>query len=489
MEYRFAPDTGVNFVQSICQGYYTVSEEDPSPFSSTEGIAEADAIEGRSSSLEKEVERKSLQPEYDSPQASNSDRCMLPVNSSLASIPTSKAEKHGTNGHGNPPWQPRIHTMNEKHSDSGETSNISSNCQRQSPDDVGSDKRKSVEADGTKENNETSATTEDENGGSPYSDLAEDEKFTSPSLRWYNPIRNFCGKIVNTESFQIFIVFLIVLNAIMMGIGTYDFVEKDPSVEKAFAISDTVFLSIFTVECFLQIGYHGYELFFDGWLTFDLFVVVLSWSLESMQVLRAVRVFRAFRLMARLEVLRELVAAIVAVLPRIGSIMLLFLLVQYVFSVLCTVLFGGRTYGPDNLDYFRRLDDTVFTLFQFITLDNWGQIARSVIEVYPWAQAVFLTFMMISAFILYSLVVAVVCNAVAVIEHPDIAVQKFQKNMKKEKIKTRKRVRRVEKQLDELSAQQMEILLSVQNRLMKLESFRRDAREFRLRSEDIGRSL
>lgn len=303
----------------------------------------------------------------------------------------------------------------------------------------------------------------------------DDVQFTSEYLSWYNPIRNFCGSIVNDMRFQLIIILIIVINALLMGVATYDFVEENPRVKRMFEVTDQVFLVIFTIECALQLCYHGYELFFDGWLTFDLFVVVMSWSLSGAQIFRAFRVFRAFRLVARLDVLKDLVNAIVAVLPRIGSIMLLFGLVLYIYAVLTTVLFGKQTYGDDNMNYFGRLDYSLFTLFQFVTLEAWGDISREVMTMYPYAVVVFLSFLTVSSFILYSLVVAVVCDAVAVVEHPDIALKKFEEKMQKEQKKTKRRVRKLRTNLSELSEQQMEILLSVQNSLMKYKSFRQDA--------------
>jgi len=117
----------------------------------------------------------------------------------------------------------------------------------------------------------------------------------------------------------------------------------------------------------------------------------------------------------------------------------------------------------------------LFTLFQFVTLDGWGDVSRDVMDIYPWAGIVFLGFLTVSSFILYSLVVAVVCDAVAVVEHPDIALKKFEDKMQREKTATTKRVRKMASDLAELSEQQMDILLSVQNRLMQFQSFRDDA--------------
>jgi hypothetical protein len=68
-----------------------------------------------------------------------------------------------------------------------------------------------------------------------------------------------------------------------------------------------IFLSIFTVELGLQFIYYGWRLFFDGWLVFDLVIIVLSWALQGGQIARAFRIFRALRLITRIAVLRNLV--------------------------------------------------------------------------------------------------------------------------------------------------------------------------------------
>ena len=57
----------------------------------------------------------------------------------------------------------------------------------------------------------------------------------------------------------------------------------------------------------MQLFYLGFALFLDGWLVFDLAIVILSWSFESMQIVRAFRIFRAFRLVTRVKPLRDLV--------------------------------------------------------------------------------------------------------------------------------------------------------------------------------------
>ena len=125
-------------------------------------------------------------------------------------------------------------------------------------------------------------------------------------------VRDYSGRIVNDQGFQIFIVILILINSLFIGLSTFDFVEENPEAYRAFRILDLAFLIIFTIELIMQFLYHGYGLFFDGWLLFDLFIVLTSWTLESISVLRTLRlrsfrIFRAFRLTTRIRALRRLV--------------------------------------------------------------------------------------------------------------------------------------------------------------------------------------
>mmetsp|Transcript_16051 Transcript_16051/g.44974 ORF Transcript_16051/g.44974 Transcript_16051/m.44974 type:complete len:770 (-) Transcript_16051:1028-3337(-) len=225
-------------------------------------------------------------------------------------------------------------------------------------------------------------------------------------------VRMLVGQVVNHEYMQLFIIFLIVLNAIFMGVATFDFVTEDPETDRAFDRIDQVFLVVFTVEIAAQLFYLGSTLFSDGWLIFDLLIVIISWSFEGLQIVRAFRVFRAFRLITRVKPLRDLIMAIGAVLPRMYAIGALLLLIFYIFSVLFTELFKDL---PLEENYFNRLDASLFTCMEMMTLE-WGGIARSVMDHKDWAWAPFVAFIALTGFIVFNLIVAVVCDAVAITE-------------------------------------------------------------------------
>ena len=121
-----------------------------------------------------------------------------------------------------------------------------------------------------------------------------------------NTIRFNCGMLVNNSKIQFLIVLLIAVNAIMMGIATFPIVKDNPSVLNTFEIVDQVFLIIFTVEIAMQAFYLGWRLLLDGWLDFDLIIIITSWSFSSVQIIRAFRIFRALRLVTRIKIMKNL---------------------------------------------------------------------------------------------------------------------------------------------------------------------------------------
>mmetsp|Transcript_24619 Transcript_24619/g.58397 ORF Transcript_24619/g.58397 Transcript_24619/m.58397 type:complete len:452 (-) Transcript_24619:23-1378(-) len=231
-----------------------------------------------------------------------------------------------------------------------------------------------------------------------------------------NNLRYRCGMIVNNKHVQTVIVIMISINAIMMGLATFDFVKDDPVMSHRFEIVDKVFLSIFTVELGMQFIYHGLRLLLDGWLVFDLIIITVSWAFAEFQIIRAFRIFRALRLVTRIKIMKNLILALFGVMPRMAAIGLMLALIFYIFGVMFTQLF--KDIQGTSYNYFGSLGWTFFTLFQMMTLDDWASICREVIEVYKWAWLPFILFVIISGFIIVNLIIAVICDAIGAL-HTD----------------------------------------------------------------------
>lgn len=178
-----------------------------------------------------------------------------------------------------------------------------------------------------------------------------------------------CGKFINFQYVEHFITFIIFCNTILLILSTFDIVEDNKKVKQIIDYVDTVFLSIFTAESALQLIYHDIKIFKNRWHTFDLLLVIVSWVFNQLTVLRCLRILK---IASKFEALQRLITALLDVIPNITAIFSLLLLVFYIFAVMFTTLFKDMELG---LDYFTRLDKTVFSLFQFMTMD-WQEAGK-----------------------------------------------------------------------------------------------------------------
>ena len=86
--------------------------------------------------------------------------------------------------------------------------------------------------------------------------------------------RKAVGKFVNSDIVEGTILAMIIINGIMIGLSTFDFISENAAVSQAFDTVDMIFLIIFTVELSFHIYHLGLDFLKDGWVLFD-FVAVL----------------------------------------------------------------------------------------------------------------------------------------------------------------------------------------------------------------------
>jgi voltage-gated sodium channel len=90
-----------------------------------------------------------------------------------------------------------------------------------------------------------------------------------------------------------------------------------------------------------------------------------------------------------------------------GSVCLLLVLVFYVASVMATKLFGS-----DFDAWFGTVGRSAYSLFQIMTLESWSMgIVRPVMELYPYAWAFFVPFILIVTFAVLNLFIAIIVNS------------------------------------------------------------------------------
>ena len=128
---------------------------------------------------------------------------------------------------------------------------------------------------------------------------------------------------------------------------------------------------------------------------------------QGLSVLRAMRILRLLRIVSVTPRLRRVVEGFLSALPGMASVFLLMGIIFYIFSVMATKLFGATF--PE---WFGDMGNSAYSLFQIMTLESWSMgIVRPVMEVFPYAWAFFVPFILVTTFAVVNLVVGLMVNS------------------------------------------------------------------------------
>lgn len=203
------------------------------------------------------------------------------------------------------------------------------------------------------------------------------------------------------------ILALILVNALVLGLETSATAMQ--AWGPALRTLDQAILAVFVVEIALRIVAWRGAFFRDPWSLFDLSVVAIALVPASgpFAVLRALRVLRVLRILTIVPSMRRVVGGLLAAIPGLSSIAAVLGLLFYVFAVIATKLFGA-----DFPDWFGTLGRSLYTLFQVMTLESWSMgIVRPVMELYPYAWAFFVPFILMATFTMLNLFIGVIVSA------------------------------------------------------------------------------
>ncbi|WP_282078500.1 ion transporter [Epibacterium ulvae] len=215
------------------------------------------------------------------------------------------------------------------------------------------------------------------------------------------------SNVLNSAAFGRFIIFVILLNAVTLGL------ETSQTIMARFGgliiLLDKICLTIFVVEIIAKLAVRRLAFFRSGWSVFDLIIVTLALvpGSQAISVLRALRILRVLRVISVAPSLRRVVEGFVTALPGMGSVFLLMAIIFYIGAVIATKLFADTF--PQ---WFGTLGQSGYSLFQIMTLESWSMgIVRPVMEVYPYAWAFFIPFIMVTTFAVVNLLVGLIVNS------------------------------------------------------------------------------
>ncbi|HYH62266.1 MAG TPA: ion transporter, partial [Solirubrobacterales bacterium] len=221
---------------------------------------------------------------------------------------------------------------------------------------------------------------------------------------------NRCKRIADSSLFQNFILGVILLNAVTLGIQTYDLSE---SLGKLLTTLDDFFLGIFVVELIIRIAAFGsrpQDFFQDGWNVFDFVVISLAFVpgiRENATLLRIVRLLRVVRVVTVLPDLRILVQALVRSIPPILSLAVLTLMLMYVYGMVGWILFHEQ--DPEN---WGDIGTALLSTFTMLTLENWPTLLEAGTAIHPQSWIFFVSYVLLASFLVINILIAIIINSV-----------------------------------------------------------------------------
>lgn len=223
-------------------------------------------------------------------------------------------------------------------------------------------------------------------------------------------VPNACKRIADSQRFQLFILAVIVANAITLGLATYNSIDDSFGTE--LDVLDGVFLGIFVIELTIRILAYGrrpQDFFKDGWNVFDFCVigaVFIPGIRENVTLLRLARLLRVVRVVSVFPDLRILVRAMVRSLPPIGSLALLTAVLIYAYGMVGWILFHEQL--PKD---WGTIGDAMLSLFVMLTLENWPHYLDTGQAVHPASWIFFVSYILIASFLVINILLAIIINS------------------------------------------------------------------------------
>ena len=219
-----------------------------------------------------------------------------------------------------------------------------------------------------------------------------------------------CARIVASKWFDLVIFGVIMANAVVLGLDTYDAIDREAG--GLLQTLNDVFLGIFVVELAIRIGSYGrrtQDFFKSGWNVFDFVVIGAAFVpglRENSTLLRLVRLARVLRVVRVLPELRLLIVAVGRSLPGLASLTVMAVVLLYVYGMVGWLVFGDSL--PDD---YGNIGDAMLTLFVLLSLENLPTVIEQGMDVSNWAVPYYVSFVLIAAFLVLNILIGVVINS------------------------------------------------------------------------------
>jgi len=216
------------------------------------------------------------------------------------------------------------------------------------------------------------------------------------------------SKIVYSSTFEFVIAFVILVNAISLGLLTMPGVEG--SARTTFEALDRFALYVYTAELILRVISYGrkpWEFFRKSWNIFDFAIIALSPIFSGqIVILRLLRLLRLLRIFRFLPEVRVLTLSVVRSVPPLMSMGVLIFLALFIYGMAGVYIFGEQL--PVH---WGNISIALTTLFILLTLENFPVYLEEAVLVSPWALPFFLSYIFIVVFTVLNVLIGIVLNA------------------------------------------------------------------------------
>ena len=219
-------------------------------------------------------------------------------------------------------------------------------------------------------------------------------------------LKSTLASINNNKLFQLFIISVIIISALLIGVKTYDI---DPIYIQFLTYIDNAITILFLFEIIVRFIAEGHSLAFfkKGWNVFDTLIVTASMipidNSEMVLLARLVRVFRVLRLISIIPELRILISALIKALPPMGYVLLLMFIMFYIYAAVGSLLFDSI-----NKVLWGDIAVSMLTLFRVVTFEDWTDVMYETMEVYPLSWMYYLSFIFLNAFVFLNMMIGIV---------------------------------------------------------------------------------
>lgn len=225
----------------------------------------------------------------------------------------------------------------------------------------------------------------------------------------------------SNKIFEMVVIAIIILSALLIGATTYDI---DPFWMGVLKVLDVAVTLFFLVEILIRIVAEERlrDFFKNGWNVFDFLIVTVSLipinESEMVLLARLLRIFRVLRLVSMIPELRMLMDALVKAIPRIGYVALLMFIIFYIFGAI-----GSFLFEKVNPELWGDIAISMLTLFRVATFEDWTDVMyETMANGYPWSWAYYMVFIFLTAFVFLNMMIGVVLEVMQQ-EHEKLSLE------------------------------------------------------------------